>query len=130
MGKRKNDEIENEIDAGGEAAPASEDMPADDVLAEKVADKVVRRFGAALAAIAGGDAATTIAGALPAYMTVAAYAKHRACSPSTVKRWLKFGLPSARYGRGLVRVKVAEADRWVDSGAATRAVEELGKGAA
>lgn len=47
----------------------------------------------------------------PRFMTTKDYAEHRSVSTSTVKRWLRYGLPCSRYGRGLVRIVVADADR-------------------
>jgi hypothetical protein len=48
------------------------------------------------------------------FMDAAAFAARRSVSASTVKRWIRQGLPHARLGR-IVRVKVADAERWLDN---------------
>ena len=47
------------------------------------------------------------------YLSIAQYGERRAVSASTVKRWIARGMPVVRVHR-LIRVRVADADRWVD----------------
>ena len=48
-----------------------------------------------------------------AYATIAEYAEHRNVSQSTVRKWLRRGMPHARVER-CIRIRLADADRWAD----------------
>jgi hypothetical protein len=54
-------------------------------------------------------------------MTIREYAEHRDVGISTVRRWIKRGLPHHQLGRKLIRVDVLKADAWLDD-AGTRPV--------
>ena len=47
------------------------------------------------------------------YATIAEYADRRNVSTSTVRKWLRRGMPHARVER-CIRIRVADADRWAD----------------
>lgn len=49
------------------------------------------------------------------YATSEQYAEHRGVSLSTVKRWIKLGLPSSM-NVGVRRINVEQSDEWLDSG--------------
>jgi excisionase family DNA binding protein len=50
------------------------------------------------------------------YATIDEYAKHRGVkSRTTVYAWINRGLPSIKQGRTR-RIKVTDADRWIDAG--------------
>ena len=53
--------------------------------------------------------------AAPELLTLAEYAHHRRASISTVRKWVRMGLPHSRVGR-LVRIDPAQADEWLERG--------------
>ena len=71
----------------------------------------------------GADPRARVDPLAPSYLPVHEYAARRRVSASTVRRWILFGLPVARAGR-TVRVRVIDADRWIDAGGADRAIED------
>jgi excisionase family DNA binding protein len=52
---------------------------------------------------------------VPELLTLAEYAQHRRASISTVRKWVRMGLPHSRIGR-LVRIDPAQADEWLERG--------------
>jgi excisionase family DNA binding protein len=59
----------------------------------------------------------------PELLTLAEYAQHRRASISTVRKWVRMGLPHSRVGR-LVRIDPALSDEWLERGT-TRRVPQL-----
>lgn len=55
----------------------------------------------------------------PVFMTIDSYAKRAEVSIETVRKWIRLGLPVRRQG-SVVRVRVAEADRWSADAEASR----------
>jgi hypothetical protein len=62
-----------------------------------------------------------MASPLKTRMTIREYAEHRDVGVSTVRRWIKRGLPHHQLGRKLIRVDVIKADAWLDN-AGTRPI--------
>lgn len=56
----------------------------------------------------------------PRYLSVAAFAKRAGVSATTVRGWLKDGMPHTN-APGRLRVIVADADRWVELGPGAKA---------
>lgn len=63
----------------------------------------------------------------PRLMTVKSYAKRAGYATSTVQRWVKMGIPHVPSGRG-VRIKVAAADAWIESGGARETARVFSRG--
>src|SRR5258705_2080434 len=85
--------------------------------------------GTAMLDIAFTEAAVSVAPpgqAEPRRMKLVRFAERHDVSLSTVKKWVRLGLPTnGIVGRG-VRVKVEEGDRWVDSGGPVLALRTRG----
>ena len=50
---------------------------------------------------------------LPPFLSIADFARHLRVGLTTVRRWVRDGLPSTRYER-VVRIKTTEALRWLE----------------
>jgi hypothetical protein len=61
------------------------------------------------------------------YMTVAEFATFRAVSVTTVKKYVRLGMPVAKVGVRAIRVPVDAANRWLDDGGATGAAVRRAK---
>lgn len=71
----------------------------------------------------------------PIYLSVPAYAKRLGIGEATVRNMVRLGLPATHLpssdgGRTRVRIKVAEADAWVDAGGAAQGVARSATAAA
>ncbi len=58
------------------------------------------------------------------FMRPKGYSNHRGVSMSTVKRWLRLGIPHQRLGPRLISIDVEAADEWLRSGGAEVAVKK------
>lgn len=63
----------------------------------------------------GNEGAPPKAQPEPIWLDVARFAERRGVSVSTVRKWLREGLPAARRER-VVRIRVTEAEAWLDAG--------------
>ena|GEM_PF-4829966 len=58
----------------------------------------------------------------PKYMRVRDFARSRGYSESTIRSWVRVGMPHVPSGRGS-RILVAGADEWISAGGARLAIE-------
>jgi hypothetical protein len=63
------------------------------------------------------------------WMTVKRFAQHRQVCASTIRKWIRLGMPHSRSGR-VVRVRLRAADEWVDGDGPRLAVKRLAARAA